>query len=268
MANFMVKVVIFLFGFFVFCLSSFVPHPSSLVYASVPHLINYQGRLTDAQGQPLTGSYPVTFRIYDAETAGNLLWEEAHAGMVIDKGLFSVLLGSVTNLNIPFDKPYFLEIVVSGEVMSPRQRISSSGYAIHAEAAEKYNGPGKVGTKEVDESGLSDGMRPYYDNASGKIKYDVPPSTGFGSWVTKSANTVYRAETDGIVVAYTTQGGDMITMNGYTDSNNPPVTLRQKGAYTSSIGETGCITMPVKKGDYWKVSADHGPVVYWIPIGS
>ncbi len=102
-------------------------------HAAIPRLINYQGRVTDTQGTPLTGSYSVTFRIYDAESAGNLLWEETHAGLVLDKGMFSVLLGSVTALNIPFDKSYFLEIKVGNEVMSPRQQIASSAYAMRAE---------------------------------------------------------------------------------------------------------------------------------------
>ncbi len=55
---------------------------------------------------------------------------------MIQKGIFSVLLGSVTALNLPFDKQYFLEIKVGNEVMSPRQRITSAGYAIRAEVAE------------------------------------------------------------------------------------------------------------------------------------
>jgi hypothetical protein len=100
----------------------------SCAFAEIPHLINYQGRLTDTAGVPLNGSYNLTFRIYDAETAGNLLWEETQTGVIINKGIFAVLLGSVTNLNLAFDKPYFLEIKVGNEVMSPRQRITSAGY--------------------------------------------------------------------------------------------------------------------------------------------
>ncbi|MBF0522506.1 MAG: hypothetical protein HQL24_05550 [Candidatus Omnitrophica bacterium] len=106
------------------------------VLASVPHLINYQGRLTDTSGAPLTGSYSITFRLYDALTAGNLLWEEVQTGVVVDKGLFSTLLGSTTALNLVFDAPYFLEIKVGTEVMSPRQRITSAGYAIRAESVD------------------------------------------------------------------------------------------------------------------------------------
>lgn len=135
MAKIREKAVVFLFSFFVLGLSSFVPHPSSLAYAVVPHLISYQGRLTDTSGNPLTGSYAVTFRIYDAETAGSMLWEETHLGVVVDKGLFSVFLGGVVALNLPFDKPYFLEIKVGTEVMTPRQRIASAGYAMRAETA-------------------------------------------------------------------------------------------------------------------------------------
>ena len=108
--------------------------------AAVPHLLNYQGRLTDASGLPLNGSYAITFRIYDAEAAGILLWEETHSGVVITKGTFSVLLGSVTALNLAFDKQYFLEIKVGTEVMSPRQRIASSGYALKSEETEKLGG--------------------------------------------------------------------------------------------------------------------------------
>ncbi len=106
------------------------------VYAGIPRLISYQGRLTNSSGIPLTGAYDVTFRIYDAQAAGNLLWQEAHAGVIVDKGLFNVILGSVSELNIAFDKPYYLEIKVGDEVMSPRQQITSAGYAIRAETAE------------------------------------------------------------------------------------------------------------------------------------
>ncbi|GEM_PF-5549088 len=148
---------------------------STAANAAVPHLINYQGKVTDTSGNPLNGSYDLTFRIYDAETAGNMLWQETQTGVVVDKGLFGILLGSATALNIPFDKAYFLEIKVGTEVMSPRQRITSAGYAIRAEVAESVSGfdPGMVGTKTVDETGLANGMMPYYDSVSGKVKWNT-----------------------------------------------------------------------------------------------
>jgi hypothetical protein len=44
---------------------------SSMVFAAVPQLINFQGILRDGSGNPVTnGSYSVTFTIYDAASGG------------------------------------------------------------------------------------------------------------------------------------------------------------------------------------------------------
>ncbi|UCB56474.1 MAG: hypothetical protein JSV30_04500 [Candidatus Omnitrophota bacterium] len=104
--------------------------------AEVPHLINYQVKLTDKANQPLEGAHEVTFRIYNAETQGALLWEETQE-ITLQKGVFSVLLGSVKELNLPFDKPYWLATKVGEDPeMTPRQQIASSGYALRAEVAD------------------------------------------------------------------------------------------------------------------------------------
>lgn len=114
----------------VFCHLSF-PH------AAVPHLIGYQGRLTDADGNPKEGSFQITFRIYDAIAAGNLLWQEIHTDVTVTDGIFDVLLGSITALNLPFDTQYYLAIqVASDPEMTPRQQIASVGYAYKSEKAE------------------------------------------------------------------------------------------------------------------------------------
>ena len=45
---------------------------SALVYAAdPPQLINYQGVLRDSSDKPLDGSFPMTFRFFDALTAGD-----------------------------------------------------------------------------------------------------------------------------------------------------------------------------------------------------
>ena len=50
------------------------------ITAEVPQLINYQGVLRDADGQPvLDGNYSVTFRIYGDSLNGETLWEEGQA---------------------------------------------------------------------------------------------------------------------------------------------------------------------------------------------
>ena len=106
----------------------------SLAFSDVPHLIGYQGRLTDTAGIPREGSYSITFRIYDAEAGGTLLWNETHSNVTITNGIFDILLGSVTPLDLPFDKQYYLAIqVASDPEMTPRQQIASVGYSYMAE---------------------------------------------------------------------------------------------------------------------------------------
>lgn len=124
-----------IFSFSVFLLWTVV-YGLPAIYAAVPHLINYQGQLTDKNDTPLTGAQDITFRIYDAETAGTMLWEEPHTGAIVEQGIVSVLLGSIMPLNLPFDTPYFLEIKVNNDVLTPRQRITSAGYAIRSEVSE------------------------------------------------------------------------------------------------------------------------------------
>lgn len=141
--------IITLFVFIFFCPLSSVP--STLSYAEVPHLINYQGRLTDSGGKPLDGAYKLNFKLYNS--AGTLLWQGTHNSVLVQKGVFSVLLGDANDApynfsQLAFDEPYFLEIKVckieganeTCEVLSPRQQITSAGYAIRAGEAEKLGG--------------------------------------------------------------------------------------------------------------------------------
>ncbi|MFC1631258.1 hypothetical protein ACFL2I_01775 [Candidatus Omnitrophota bacterium] len=109
--------------------------------AAVPHLIRFQGKVTDREGAPLNGSYNITFRIYDADTGGALEWDETQTSIPVNNGIFTVLLGQVTPLNLAFDEPYWLSMEVNqdGE-MAPRQRISSVGYAYRAETADSISG--------------------------------------------------------------------------------------------------------------------------------
>ena len=86
----------------------------------------------------------------------------------------------------------------------------------------------------------------------------------FGAWESKSNNTVYQAETDGFVCAYNT-GATGNTIYGQTDSSNPPATVRAYDRVDTVWSRLG-ITMPVRKGDYWRVGG--ASVVYWLPLGT
>ncbi|MHC4345346.1 MAG: hypothetical protein ACYSUP_11750 [Planctomycetota bacterium] len=97
----------------------------------------------------------------------------------------------------------------------------------------------------------------------------------FGAWAAKSVDVVYQADTDGFVCA-TIDATDKAYLQGYTDGSNPPTTLRMRGhntySYSSPNSLENGMMMPVRKGDYWKVTSTGSGgspvvVVCWLPIG-
>ena len=67
---------------------------------TIPPVLSYQGRLTDATGVPLPdGQYSTTFKLYTQPSGGSPFWMETQKASTRD-GLFSVLLGSVTPISI------------------------------------------------------------------------------------------------------------------------------------------------------------------------
>jgi hypothetical protein len=104
-------------------------------FADIPKLINYQGMLTNEFGDPLTGFYNLSFYIYDDTTGGNLEWSETQGGVRVENGLFNVVLGKETALDLPFDESYWLAVQVENDTM-PRIRFTSVGYAYRALIAD------------------------------------------------------------------------------------------------------------------------------------
>jgi hypothetical protein len=116
----------------------------ALAYAAVPATLNYQGFLTNpTTGAPLTtatGSpVSITFKLYNVASGGTALYTEVQP-VTVTNGVFNVLIGSVTPLSLPFDVPYWLEITVGAEKLTPRQPLASSPYALRT--ASFGNGTG------------------------------------------------------------------------------------------------------------------------------
>lgn len=216
------------------------------IYADIPRTINYQGKLTDKQGYALNGEYNVTFKLYDVETGGTPLWTEFHSNIQVQKGLFSVLLGTMTPLNLSFDKQYYLGIQVGADPeMAPRQILASAPYAFTAESAKTVTSP---------------------------------PFSGFGAWYTKDTNntdfarnTVYKAQSHGFLIVFRTGYENQAPMNIYSDSKNPPSTERGRCfTFSSSTGSSiSQSTIPIRKDDYWLVTGGASDtLIQWIPLNA
>lgn len=121
---------------------------STTVMGAAPNLINYQGQLTDANGNALASDvYDLTFKIYDALTDGNLKWTETHTDIPVVKGFFNVVLGKNVDITPAFSTASaFLEITVdTGTPISPRQQVLSAPYAIQAGHATTADNADTVG---------------------------------------------------------------------------------------------------------------------------
>jgi len=109
--------------------------------AGAPAVMNYQGTLEDAAGDPLNGTYTMTFRIYESPlpTVTTALWSEEHVNVTVQNGYFNVLLGYNAPLSATlFSHPdrYIGVTVDPYAEMTPRQRFASVPYAFHADHTE------------------------------------------------------------------------------------------------------------------------------------
>ncbi|MGB2698447.1 MAG: hypothetical protein WBD28_11400 [Candidatus Zixiibacteriota bacterium] len=110
---------------------------AGLCWSGIPQKINYQGMLTDDAGQPLDGSFELTFRIFNDSTTGNEQWAETQYDVLVTDGLFNVNLGDSVSIDLPFDENYWLEVVVDGtDTLLPRLMLTSVGYAYRAIIAD------------------------------------------------------------------------------------------------------------------------------------
>src|SRR5215472_12247431 len=64
--------------------------------SAITTLITYQGFLKDNAGNPINSTETLTFSLFSGPTGGTALWTEAHTGVAVTGGLFSVQLGSIT----------------------------------------------------------------------------------------------------------------------------------------------------------------------------
>jgi hypothetical protein len=96
--------------------------------SSVTSSIHYQGKLTDIAGNPLNGTYTMTFKLYETFTGGTALDADTHS-LIVNNGLLST--------TITFDPSYFdgralwLGIQVESDPeMTPRQALQPVPYAL------------------------------------------------------------------------------------------------------------------------------------------
>ncbi|MBU1061705.1 MAG: hypothetical protein KJ952_03165, partial [Candidatus Omnitrophica bacterium] len=201
-------------------------------HADIPRYINYQGKLTDAEDNPVTGDVSITVRIYDAGTGGTALWTEAQT-VTVTRGIFNILLGNTEALSgLDFNEAYWYSVEVESDgEMTPRQRLTSVAYAVNADKLDGY-----------------DSSQFLRADTSTELTGDLTVTTGV---ITAGANediTIDPTGTGNIVMAIDSTSGDFKITDGTTnwvlvDSETGNVTIAKNltvnGIIYGTLASTG-----------------------------
>jgi hypothetical protein len=124
----------------------------------------YQGQLKD-QGQPATGPHNMQFRLYEADAGGTPLATYPPSGptaVTVQDGLFTAIIDFGTAV---FNgERRWLEVVVDGVTLAPRQELTAAPYALYA-----LNGPGGGSYWQAGTNGI------YYNAGNVGIGADASP---------------------------------------------------------------------------------------------
>jgi hypothetical protein len=98
---------------------------------AVPTEINYQGVLTDQNGNPVNGVRGMQIKIYDAPTGGNLTYQENIGNVSVLDGIYSFKFGnSGAGIASILSGNDYLSLVLNGTEQVARTKISSVPFAI------------------------------------------------------------------------------------------------------------------------------------------
>lgn len=97
----------------------------------------FRGRLTNSNGDPISGIITANFKLYDQAEGGSAIWSET-VDIAFDNGFFVCELGQVSPIDDIFISipKVFLEIGFGGEVLQPRIKMTGTGYAVKAKVAD------------------------------------------------------------------------------------------------------------------------------------
>lgn len=106
---------------------------------NVPLYFNYQGYLTDADGEPITATVPMTVTIYSDSSGGSSLLSRTFPAVPVERGVFNIKI----SLN-PADTLVFLTgqrrwigLNVNGRMLEPRTEMATMPFALHAQYGDR-----------------------------------------------------------------------------------------------------------------------------------
>ena len=139
--------------------------------SAVPLSLHHQGRMMDATGVPLDGTYTLHIKLYDQAAGGTAFWSE-DITTDLDAGYYALKLGETLAMDTDEfrnrDNVWLGIAVDTGAELSPRAEIASVPFAFRAAIADSVaSGGGPLaldgvsvgGTTVIDGSGNIDASR-------------------------------------------------------------------------------------------------------------
>jgi hypothetical protein len=129
--------------------------PAAHATGEVEQLL-FQGVLRSTNGTLVSGAETIVFRIYDAATDGNLLWQETHSVTLV-AGRISLLVGSVDPIGNPLESVLtvgadrWLAVQIGDDPeAAPRQALSHVPLAFVTRSADGADAAALTGTMFAD----------------------------------------------------------------------------------------------------------------------
>jgi len=189
----------------------------------VPPVMWYQGYLAGKPSEePIDGTVGIEASIFSQESGGSPIWgPEVHADTDVASGWFVLELGATAALPSFDAPPYYLELMIDGEFLTPRMKLGSVPAAFHATSAVEGDGDWTVDGDDIHRTNGRVGV----GTASPSVKLDVAGTvkatdiqmtnspvdghvltsnaSGVGSWQAPASGGIGGGGTEGYVPMFT-----------------------------------------------------------------
>ena len=192
--------------------------------------ITYQGQLQDATG-PADTEVDIVFELYEQDEGGSPLASDSHVGVEVIDGLFQVELDLGSGA---FDGgERWLQVIVNGQELAPRQRVTAAPMALHA--------PGAGGSSPW----VIDGDDIHYDQGSVFIGTSFLPFTNQLLYVREEETFPLRVHSKGSSTALMYRDGP----EGEDDSVIPMIDLWRRAYDSPEPGMGAAIDFKLERSD-------------------
>lgn len=232
---------------------------------TTPYTVNFQGRLTDAAGNPRPdGLYNMRFRMFTVASGGVAVGTETfEAGnrIQVTNGLFNVALGSVSGLT-PADftnYPLYLEVELptpatatcstascaswTEGAMTPRSTIGAAPYAMNADTVDGIDG---ANLAQLSANNTFTGTNIFKPTANSTSAFAIQASGGANLLVADTTNMALKVgggdvSADGspalLVLDHKNTSGDPTGVNGamYYNSSSKKLRCHENGEWKDCI---------------------------------